>query len=374
MYKRLDKYLKDRLKDLVFIELKKDAKLATEKFKDLRDIYIPIRVDELGSKIKDGSASNEMNVAGMARGMIYLIGLDAQFKYAENYKRFLYQFDNKIEQYIAYEALKKAEEEKYEEAMIYFRALSILNEDDINGLFNYARCCQDLSEKVEDKKYKKDLKNECIEALEIITEKYPDFAMAYYYLGFRYANAQLFKKAQLTWEKSLTLDLDDEKRKEIILQIEGLKHQIQYEEGYTLILNNQPNVGLEKLLPLADVYPEWWNLLFFVGLAYRQMENPKEAIHYFERIYRLKPTQVDNLNELGLCYGTSGDYENAEKYFKKALQFKEDGEILCNLAMVYMENNKLDLATDVLEKAKEMNPEDLIMNQCVNKLNEMKKQ
>ncbi|QXM06327.1 tetratricopeptide repeat protein [Crassaminicella indica] len=371
MFERIDQYIKDGLDRVVFIELKKDAHIDY-KFEILKGIPIPINITELTKPIKEGKMDYDISLASMARGMITLIGLDNDFKYIDVYKEFLNIFDEKILEYIAYEGVKLAEEKNFHDALIYFKALITLDEDNLNGLYNYARCCQDIALLAEDKDKKKEFKREAIEALEIITEKHSDFSLAYYHLGFHYANQSLFKKAQITWEKCIDLGIDEEKKKEILFRIEELRDQIQYEEGYTCILNNQLDLGLKKLLPLAEKYSDWWNLLFFIGLGHRQLGNTKEAIKTFKKILTIKPTQVDTLNELGLCYAALNDFQHAEKYFKKALQFKkEDSEILCNLGMVYMEMGKFDESKEVLEKSIKINPNDEITMQCIKKLNQM---
>ncbi|TCO73615.1 tetratricopeptide repeat protein [Marinisporobacter balticus] len=372
MFKIIEKHIADRLERIMFIELKKDAYMIDSKFAILKSVPIPIHINELAKPIKEGKDANNISLASMARGMLRLIGLDSEFKYIKEYKTFLYAFDAKIVDYISYEGLKFAEEGELVDALIYFKALITLEEDNINGLYNYARICQDIGFKSEEEEKKKDFKREAVEALEIITEKYSSFSLAYYHLGFHYANQKLFKKAQLTWEKCLSLGIDEEKNGEILYQIEELTDQIQYEEGYTFILNNQPNLGIEKLVPLLEKYSNWWNLLFFIGLGYRQSGNVQEAINYLKKILTIKPTQVDTLNELGLCYAGMHDFKNAEKYFVKGLQFQEnDAEILSNLGMTYMESGKFDLAREVLEKSIKINAEDEITNQCLKKLNLM---
>ncbi|QZY56347.1 tetratricopeptide repeat protein [Crassaminicella profunda] len=371
MFTRIKEYINDGLERVVFIELKKDAHIDP-KFEMLKEIPIPMNIAEITKPIKEKKDDYEISLASMARGMITVIGMDRDFKYADTYKEFLNIFDEKILEYIAYEGLKLAEETKFYDALIYFNALITLDEGNLNGLYNYARCCQDIASKVEDRDKKKEFKREAIETLEIIIERYPDFSLAYYHLGFHYANQNLFKKAQIIWEKCIDLDIDEEKKKELVFQIKELKDQIEYEEGYTHILNNQPDLGLKKLLPLMEKYSDWWNLLFFIGLGYRQLGNVEEAINVLKKILTIKPTQVDTLNELGLCYAALNDFKHAEKYFKKALQFKnEDSEILSNLGMVYMEIGKLQEAKEVLEKSIRLNPHDEITMQCMKKLNVM---
>ncbi|KXG74418.1 tetratricopeptide repeat protein [Thermotalea metallivorans] len=376
MFQRIDKYLRNRLDRIVFIELKKNAQLEDKRFEMLKDIPVPVMVQELAETIKKEEQQQEISLASMARGMIYLIGLDSHFRYIPEYKKFLYQFDGQIEDYIIYEGLKAAEKKEFYNSLIYFKALIALNEENINGLFNYARCCQDIAYQSQEEAIIQDFSGEALEALELLIEKHPDFALGYYHLGFYYANQKLFKKAQITWETSLRLGIDEEKEREILVQLSSLKSHIQYEEGYTLILGNQPKQGLEKLLPLEEKHGDWWNVLFFIGLGYRQLGDYGRAIDYFSKILRIKPTQVDALNELGICYASVGDYDKAEKHLKKALQWKEEGdsEILCNLGMVYMEQGKLSLAREVLEKSMQLNSQDEITQMCLHKLKAMENQ
>lgn len=370
MLHQIEKYIKEQVERVVFIELKQDAPLVRERFSYLKGVPIPILVKELTKHIgESGEKTEQIPIDEMIRGMIYIMGLDHQFKYNSIYQRFLYEYDKKIEDYISYEGLKLAEAGDLNDGLIYFKALVFLNDGNINGLLNYGRCCQDLGAKFEDVQMQKDYSRTAIAAFEVITEKYPEFALAYYYLGFHYINDKLFKKAQITWEDAISLGLDEEKEKEILLQLEKLKDHIQYEEGYTLILNNRPKEGLEKLLPLEESLKNRWNLLFFIALGYRQLGNFQEAIEYLERITRLHPSQPDTYNELGICYASIGNFTKAEKYLKKALQLQgDDSEILCNLAMIYMELGRWELAETYLKESYSINPEDEITKQCIAQL------
>ena len=370
MLHQIEKYIKEQVERIVFIELKEDAPLIKERFDYLQGIPIPILVKDLSQHIEEvGENAEQIPMDEMIRGMIYIMGLDHQFRFNAIYQKFLYEYDPKMEDFISYEGLKLAEQGDLNDALIFFKALVFMNEDNITGLLNYGRCCQDLGAKFEDPEIQKDYTRVAITAFEILTEKYPDFALAYYFLGFHYINGRLFKKAQITWEESLKLGLDEEKEKEIMVQLTNLKEPIQYEEGYTLILNNRAKEGLEKLLPLEETLKDRWNLLFFIALGYRQLGKFQEAIEYLDRIIKLNPSQPDTYNELGICYGSIGNYTKAEKYLKKALQLQEnDSEIMCNLAMIYMELGRYELAEEYLNEAMYLNPDDEITKQCMEQL------
>lgn len=371
MFERVEKHIKEQVEGIVFIELKEEAKDILERFPYMKDISMPILVKELSQIVKgSGNEMEGISIRAFIRGMIFIMGLDQHFKFNPVYKRFLKNYDSKIEDYLSYEGLKLAEAEELNDALIYFKALLFINQENINGFYNYGRCCQDIALKTDDEEKIKDYTKEAIEVFEALIEKYPDFAGAYYYLGFHYANQKLFKKAQLIWEKAVELGLDEEKAKEVCMQIESLRNHIQYEEGYNLVLNNRPQEGLEKLFPLEENNKEWWNLLFFIALAHRQLGNFSEAIAYLERIIKINPSQADTYNELGLCYAEIRNFTKAEKYLKKALTLQEnDSEILCNLGMLYIELGRYDLAETYLNESYTLNPEDPITRQCMEQLN-----
>ena len=371
MIKLVEDYLKNQSDLIIFIELKEDANID-QRFECLKKIPVPILVSELIEPIKNRKEPNEISLASMARGMIYALGIDSDFKYREEYINFLEDFNKQIEDYICYLGMTLAEEKKLTEALITFKALITINENNINGIYNYAKCCQDIARDATDSETAEAFESQSLEAFEILIEKHPSFGPGYYYLGFHYANMKLFKKAQLIWEKALEQEIDDIKKKEIKHQLNRIIDQVQYEEGYIFILNNKPQKGLDKLIPLTEKYTDWWNLLFFIGLAYRQLQDYEKAISYFQKIILIKPTQTDTLNELGLCYTSLERFENAEKHFIKALKFKgEDSELLSNLALVYMETGKYNEAKRMFEKSLDMNPDDEITQKCIAKLNSM---
>ena len=367
--KLVDDYLKNQSDLIVFIELKKEADID-KKFEYLKEFPVPILVNELIDPIKNRKEPNDISLASLARGMIYALGIDTNFKYKDGYIRFLEDFNNQIEDYVCYVGLTLAEEKKLSEALVTFKALTTINENNINGLYNYAKCCQDIALDGSDSKTAEAFESESLEAFEILIEKHPTFGPGYYYLGFHYVNMKLFKKAQLIWERGLEQEIDDIKKKEIEHQLDRIQDQVQYEEGYSFVLNNKPQKGLDKLIPLTEKYSDWWNLLFFIGLSYRQLQEYEKAISYFQKILLIKPTQTDTLNELGLCYTSLKRFEDAEKHFNKALKFKgEDSELLSNLGLVYMETGKYEEAKKMFEKSLDLNPDDEITQQCIAKLN-----
>ena len=127
------------------------------------------------------------------------------------------------------------------------------------------------------------------------------FSLAYYHLGYHYYNQGQYIKAKVIWEEAMKLGIEEELVAEIQDNIGKMDFKVQYEEGYSLVFQGRNEEGLEKLLPFEDEHSDWWNLLFMIGLAYKNMNEIEEAKKYFEKILIIKPHQVDALVELGLC-------------------------------------------------------------------------
>lgn len=83
----------------------------------------------------------------------------------------------------------------------------------------------------------------------------------------------------------------------------------------------------------------------------------------------MKPTQVDSLVELALCYAGEGNLEMAIDYLSKAAKIKRDNpEILCNLGMAYLHNGNYDDAKYFIEMAYQIDPMDEVTIACMKQL------
>ncbi len=370
MFTSIEGFLKSKVNEFVFIELKDDEKLKAKGFPSIKNTPLPIPINEVVGRVKEDINISDISLLKIIEGMIFLTGIDSNFIHNETYKNFLQAFDKNIDDTIVKQGLKYVDIEKKIEGLICFKSSLHLNSDNLDALYNYGRCCEELSKGNEDEdKFSKALEDEALEVFEKIASEYPDFPLSYYHLGFYYANKSLYKKAELTWEIFIEKNEDENKEMEVLQMLAKLDPKIKFEEGYNSVLNGEPGKALEILLPLGDVYPEWWNLLFFIGLAYRYLEKYTDALKYFEQILNIEPSQGDTLNEIGLCYISSGKVLEAKKYFKKALIVNnDDPEILCNLGVSYMENGEYEKAEEYLKKSFDINPEDDVTQACMQKL------
>lgn len=373
---KIEKYLLKKAEELAFITIKHDGEFQVEGYKiPSEGLNVPIKNDVLVKGIKDKTAQDNINVMSIADGMIFIIGIDSNFKYNEEYKKFLDAFKVKVnldlKAYMGYMSKKYFDIGELTDSLIYLKAMITMYPNDIEGLYHYSIVCQEIA-KQEQKSMDSDAMNayllEALSKLEMIIEIDESFSLAYYHLGYHYYNQGQYIKAKVIWEEAIKLGIEDELVREIQDNIGKMDFKVQYEEGYSLVFQGRNEEGLEKLLPLEDEHSDWWNLLFMIGLAYKNMNEIEEAKKYFEKILIIKPNQVDALVELGLCEAGSFNMDKAIEYFETAAKIKEDPEILCNLGMAYLNNNELDDAIYYIERAYELDPQDEVTVACLREL------
>lgn len=373
---KIEKYLLKKAEELAFITIKHDGEFQIEGYKmPSKGLNVPIKNDVLVKGIKDKTAQDNINVMSIADGMVFIIGIDSNFKYNEEYKKFLDAFKVKVnldlKAYMGYMSKKYFDIGELTDSLIYLKAMITIYPNDVEGLYHYSIVCQEIA-KQEQKSMDSDAMNayllEALSKLEIIIEIDESFQLAYYHLGYHYYNQGQYIKAKVIWEEAIKLGIEDELVREIQDNIGKMDFKVQYEEGYSLVFQGRNEEGLEKLLPLEDEHSDWWNLLFMIGLAYKNMNEIEEAKKYFEKILIIKPNQVDALVELGLCEAGSFNMDKAIEYFETAAKIKEDPEILCNLGMAYLNNNELDDAIYYIERAYELDPQDEVTVACLREL------
>ena len=92
--------------------------------------------------------------------------------------------------------------------------------------------------------------------------------------------------------------------------------------------------------------------LNIIGLCYRILKNYDEAIKYFNRAIDADKTYKAPYFNIGTIYYLKNEFNNAEKYFLKSLQiYCNDFLSLLYLGYCYKDTEKYDKAIEYLEKA-----------------------
>ncbi len=366
---RIGELLTEYLKDFVFDELS-DSYLEKAGVADiLKDVPVPIRKTEMSG----------ITVLKIALNMAFVIGVDPGFKYKDNYVQYILRnFDKNFSNGLIAKGLDEAESDKYNESCIYFRGAMQIDPDNANAYYCYGRGLKDAYERLSEagemeeigsaqRSAREDMigryKAESMEAFEVATDKDPELADAYYYLGYAYLNMGLYMKTKLVWDKYMKLTaakgstgdaaLDKaakEAREDITLRLKQLEEPIKIEEGYNLILTGKFDEGIKTLKPYTEGrYAAWWPLWFYLGSAYRELANMsrkeyedsdsgdasaddttrgayEEAAKYFTQVLKLDPSNRDAMKELAEIYRFLGNEQMADKYTKKIAIVEQNAE------------------------------------------------
>lgn len=360
--KYFEEFYEKKRNDISFISLKKGASI---KFKDRifttdKELPVPVRVQKLLEDIKKQNEMDGITLNNIIDGILYIIGSDVNFGFLTEYEKMLEELNFDIKPYIVY-CINKFDENECEDGVVYGKALVNLEENE-KSCFVYASALEKMGLKHNDEgreekgQYFLEEANKYFEKCLDYDDK---FALAYYKLGFYYKRSQQYVKAELTWNKHQLIDDDVLRIDEIRNELIQLRPYVDFEKGYNLILKEKPEEGLDLLLPLVKELGGWWNLLFFIGLAYRMLEQYDIAETYFENVLKLEEEQKDALNELGLCKLCRGKYVEAAELFTDLLNIEPGNcEVFCNRAVAYMYNNQLDRAMEDIHTALKINPAD----------------
>ena len=316
---RIGEFLVPHLKGFIFEELSESFLEKLGLADVMKGVPVPLRKTEL----------NKITILAIALNMAFVIGCDPNFQYRDNYIQFILKaFDKRFAQGLVADGVDGATKNDYDYACIQFRAAMLIDPENVDALYCYGRACKDAYELGEDEDFIGRFKAESLEAFEKVTLKRPDFAEAYYFLGYGYINLGLYVKAKLTWEEFIKLSNDEEMKKEINERLALLVEPVKIEEGYNLVLSGKFTEGIEILSRYTEgEYKDWWPLWFYLGTAYQGLEMPEEAIENYLKVLKLSPSNLEAMEELVRMYEVVGDAEKVEKYTKKMGVIKGNMEL-----------------------------------------------
>ncbi len=372
--KFFNKFFDKQKDEISFITLKASAKikLGSNEYTTDKELPVPIRVDSLVSDIQNQDEYDGIAISNIIDGIIYVLGTEKEFDFKKEYLNLLSDLKIDIVPYVIH-CINQFDDKKVNDAVVYGKSLVNVCENEKTA-FVYASALERKSiESLNNSLFDtaKYFMDESIIYFEKALDYDDKFALAYYKLGFYYKNNQQYIKAKLYWEKQQEFDDDYLRKDEIRNEIEQLDVYVKYETGYNYVLNSEPQKGLDILLPLVEIYSGWWNLLFFVGLAYRSLGEYEIAEKYFENVLKIEEGQSHALNELGLCKMCLEKYDEAKDLFTMLLALdSNNSEVLWNRAAAYLYIGEKKKANKDVEKALKINPDDGIALEIKKLLNE----
>ncbi len=358
----INNYFKKYTDKVSFIELKDNRKLNVEGYDINDDTPLPILTEDLVKEIKEGNLEEEISMSNIIDGIIFLLGIDEEFKYSIEYKNILNSYSEEIEEYIFYEGIKSMEEEKSDIGAIYFRALKLLNPSNVNNLFNFALALESIAKsffaKEENDTGLKFIDRATLELESIleIDDKYP---LAYYKLGYHYKFYGQYLKAKLIWKKYLRLDKDELRLQEIRSELENIEDDVNLEAGLTYLSKPNFEKALEEFLKLLPKHEKWWELNYYLGLSYKGLGEYEKALEFFRLALEENDQVAEIYNEIGITYISINKIQDAIEVLSQGIEKTEnDYKLLFNRGIAYLHLDNIKRGYEDIKKAVELNPED----------------
>lgn len=355
-------YFKNKTESITFIELKEDITVEIKGYPINSNIPLPITTDILVQEMKEGNLEEEIKISHIIEGIIYLMGIDEEFKYMGDYKSILEAYSDKIKDYIFYRGIMFVEKGDYDNGAIYFRALKFIDSNSVDGIFNYALALEEIAKKYFDKEKEEIgmafLTGSTLE-LESILDIDENYALAYYKLGYHYKHLEQYLKAQLIWRKYLALDNDDLRMQEIRDELGIIEDNVSLESGLTYMSYNQFDKAIDMFSKLLPRNNEWWELKYLLGACHKELSDYETAISLFYESLELHKTESDVYNELGITLFMTGDIPKAIEVFTEGIEnIVDDYKLLFNRGLGYLQLGEVDNAYIDINNAWELNPHD----------------
>ncbi|CDZ74385.1 Hypothetical protein ING2D1G_0191 [Peptoniphilus sp. ING2-D1G] len=168
--------------------------------------------------------------------------------------------------------------------------------------------------------------------------------------------------------------------------IENYKKAIEIDPGYDrayyylahqYLKQNDKKSALEALEKCLELNPEDYVSCNDIGSIYENEKNFERAEKYFRQSLKINPEYFRALYNMGVVCKARGDNEKALSYYKKAKEFSNFENIYLNMSAIYIEEEDLKSALDILTKGIKFNEDSINLHYnraCVNaKLKELDK-
>lgn len=372
MRSNLDEFFSPLTDKLVFIEL--EDKLILDKFgKTESDFMVPVFSKDIVSLAQDENSG--IKTMQIAEAILYLIGIDSNFKYNDNYIYFLKNSVEKPENLSSYIAKSKYENKNYKDALVHLRAAMLLDDKNLGLIYNYAHICKEYMIEASEKEIKEALMRESEEFFEAVLDIDDEHILANYQLAYFKLNEGNTKEAL----KHLEIAANNPGDKEIAQEANELIMKLNFESKIEQVESLIDDLKLEEALDIIDEIPEIkedknleFRLNYAKGFCLKAFSNFEEAIEAYEKALMIDNTDTLLLCELGICYAYIGEFAQSLEFYMSALDLEPDSvEIMSNIAVIYLNMKDIESAKLYVKKAMDINPLDEIVDATVKEIRKM---
>ncbi|MFL8907095.1 tetratricopeptide repeat protein [Helcococcus kunzii] len=272
----IEKYFRGKTDKVSFIELKDNVD-AYQKYGIKEDVPLPIILDEMVSGISENEFTNEIRIEYIIDGMLFMIAIDPEFTYTNDYKEILNRLIDNPSNYALSKGIRFLDIE-LEWAILFTRAAFLLNEKNELAAYNYARILWNI-EVPEDEKHV--YVEESVRILERILNYNDKNPLANFELGNISVATGNYIKANSYYNRALLNADMEELKEEIRNAIVKISPDVAVENAIYSINRMDYNTAITNLMD-ARKNSSRYDIPYYIAISYMNIGKIELAEQFFE--------------------------------------------------------------------------------------------
>ena len=355
--------IKEKLGKMLFLEInkkgfKQSVNIPSYVEFENDEIFLPISPEYITSNINNEIKIKNLPIYYFIEGMFFALGADEKLRFNNDYETIL-TYIKDAEGCIKSMISKRINEDKLLDAFILLRGFYKYSKD-IDVMKKILLVGENLREK--DSAFK----NILLKDIGICEENSLNIPESYFYKALILKDDGDFKAAKVAINEYL--NKGGKLTEDISIIIDDITNVSNYEIAIEH-LKDDPVKAIKLLVALLDKFEKNPLIYYYLGVAYRKLENYEKAIYYLSESLKIESGIYEVVVEMGVNYACLQDFESAIKYFKKAFEATKEVEVCTNIIMCYMNLNNIEEAKLHLDIARKLNPEDEVVKDLEKVLN-----
>lgn len=356
----LEDLIREKLKDLVFLELKNSTKI-----KDIllnEGFPLPINLNTLIGGIKNDEFNEEININRINEGIVFLLGIDPDFKYSNQYLDIIKKTTNDIKNYLIYLSELSIKNNDLISSYIYLRNYELYLDFDYELDFMINNLLENIYNKyLNDLEDSENILKDIINTYEKLAYEYK-YSLSFYRLGFINKAINNYLKSKIYFEKflqenSINLELKDEVREEL-KEIEDYSN---IESAETLLNYGKSEEAYHLLKKVSTLYPNKSYLYYLLSLSETKLGLLDIALEHIDKALTYEETEM-YYNQKALILINLSQSEKAVLVYLEGIEFKNDSYLLnYNLGILLYNLGKKE-SFIYLKKAYQLNPDEKLLS------------
>lgn len=308
---------------------------------------IPILVEDMVREISSREAEENIDGQAILKGMIYLLGVDPDFKYNSKYLEVLNEHKNGVLIYINQLMAQAIQRSNVTDAYIYANAKTqfdpsaqIEKNFALENIYN--KHWPPSSE--EEAKELSELLKEIIKNYESILEEDQKNAQANLRLAEIYKAMGQFIKSRLYYERALH-QFEGEDQGAIRNALEEISNDVHLESAETYLVYGRFSDALNELDQITDTYLDPGKIYYQKGIAYDGLGDLASAEDNYKKAIEEDGAQGDYYNNYAILLSNRGKMKEALETLTIGLEINPDDKKLSyNRGSIYYYMGELKLA------------------------------